>query len=181
MAKLISKTYGDALFSLSVEENKTDEFIEEIAQLLVVLKQEEDFSKLMNHPRVSVEEKVNLVKEIFTGRISKELVGFLTLVVTKGRYAEIQNILQYFLDCAKEFKGIGVAYVSTPLELTAQQKDAVEQKLLATTDYRKMEMNYLVDESLIGGMQIRIKDRVVDSSIRTKIAKMQQNLMQIQV
>ena len=181
MAKLISKTYGDALFSLSVEENKTDEFIEEITQLLVVLQQEEDFSKLMNHPRVSVEEKVNLVKEIFTGRISKELVGFLTLVVTKGRYAEIQNILQYFLDSAKEFKGIGVAYVYTPLELTAQQKDAVEQKLLATTDYQKMEMNYLVDESLIGGMQIRIKDRVVDSSIRTKIAKMQQNLLQIQL
>ena len=103
------------------------------------------------------------------------------MVVTKGRYAEIQNILQYFLDCAKEFKGIGVAYVSTPLELTAQQKDAVEQKLLATTSYQKMEMNYLVDESLIGGMQIRIKDRVVDSSIRTKIAKMQQNLMQIQL
>ena len=37
MAKLISKTYGDALFSLSVEENKTDDFIEEITQLLVVL------------------------------------------------------------------------------------------------------------------------------------------------
>ena len=181
MAKLISKTYGDALFSLSVEENKTDEFIEEITQLLVVLKQEEDFSKLMNHPRVSVEEKITLVKDIFTGRISKELVGFLTLVVTKGRYAEIQNILQYFLDSAKEFKGIGVAYVTTPLELSMQQKDAVEQKLLSTTNYQKMEMNYLVDESLIGGMQIRIKDRVVDSSIRTKIAKMQQSLLQIQL
>lgn len=181
MAKLISKTYGDALFSLSVEENKTDEFIEEITQLLVVLKQEEEFSKLMNHPRVPVDEKIALVKEIFTGRISKELVGFLTLVVTKGRYAEIQNILQYFLDSAKEFKGIGVAYVTTPLELSTQQKDAVEQKLLATTNYRTMEMNYLVDDSLIGGMQIRIKDRVVDSSIRTKIAKMQQNLLQIQL
>ena len=181
MAKLISKTYGDALFSLSVEENKTDEFIDEITQLRVVLKQEEDFSKLMNHPRVSVEEKIALVKEIFTGRISKELVGFLTLVVTKGRYAEIQNILQYFLDSAKEFKGIGVAYVTTPLELSMQQKDAVEQKLLATTNYQKMEMNYLIDESLVGGMQIRIKDRVVDSSIRTKIAKMQQSLLQIQL
>ena len=159
MAKLISKTYGDALFSLAVEENKIDEFIEEITGLLGILQQEEDFSKLMNHPRVSVDEKVALVDSIFTGRISKELVGFLTLVVTKGRYAEIQSILEYFLDSAKEFKGIGVA----------------------TTDYQKMEMNYLIDESLIGGMQIRIKDRVVDSSIRTKIAKMQQNLMQIQL
>ena len=181
MAKLISKTYGDALFTLSVEENKTDEFIDEIKQLLVILRQEEDFSKLMNHPRVSVEEKVNLIKDIFTGRISKELVGFLTLVVTKGRYAEIQNILEYFLDSAKEFKGIGVAYVSTPLELNAQQKEKVEQKLLATTQYKEMEMHYVIDEALIGGMQIRIKDRVVDSSVRTKILKMQQNLMQIQL
>ena len=181
MAKLISKTYGDALFSLAVEENKIDEFIEEITGLLAILKQEEEFSKLMNHPRVSVEEKVALVDTVFTGRISKELVGFLTLVVTKGRYAEIQSILEYFLDSAKEFKGIGVAYVTTPLELTQAQKDAVEQKLLATTDYQKMEMNYLIDEALIGGMQIRIKDKVVDSSVRTKIAKMQQNLMQIQL
>ena len=47
MAKLISKTYGDALFSLAVEENKIDEFIEEITGLLAILRQEEDFSKLM--------------------------------------------------------------------------------------------------------------------------------------
>ena len=181
MAKLISKTYGDALFSLAVEENKIDEFIEEITGLLAILQQEEEFSKLMNHPRVSVDEKVALVNTIFTGRISKELVGFLTLVVTKGRYAEIQSILEYFLDSAKEFKGIGVAYVSTPLELNAQQKEKVEQKLLATTQYKEMEMHYVIDEALIGGMQIRIKDRVVDSSVRTKILKMQQNLMQIQL
>ena len=181
MAKLISKTYGDALFSLAVEENKTDEFIEEITGLLALLQQEKEFGKLMNHPRVSVDEKIELVNTIFTGRISKELVGFLTLVVTKGRYAEIQSILEYFLDSAKEFKGIGVAYVTTPLELTQAQKDAVEQKLLATTDYQNMELNYLIDETLIGGMQIRIKDKVVDSSVRTKIAKMQQKLMQIQL
>ena len=88
MAKLISKTYGDALFSLAVEENKIDEFIEEITGLLAILKQEEDFSKLMNHPRVSVEEKIAFVDNVFTGRISKELVGFLTLVVTKDQKQE---------------------------------------------------------------------------------------------
>ena len=52
MAKLISKTYGDALFSLSVEENKTDEFIEEITQLLVVLKQEEENITVIIRPWV---------------------------------------------------------------------------------------------------------------------------------
>ena len=42
-------------------------------------------------------------------------------------------------------------------------------------------MHYAINQELIGGMQIRIKDRVVDSSIQTKILKMQQNLMQIQL
>ena len=181
MAKLISKTYGDALFTLAVEENKTDELVEEISQLLDILKKEEDFSKLMNHPRIPVEEKTALVKEIFTGRISDELVGFLILVVTKGRYFAINDILEYFLDSAKEFKGIGVAYVTTPMELNENQKKAVEEKLLSTTQYKEMEMHYIIGPELIGGMQIRIKDRVVDSSIRTKILKMQQNLMQIQL
>ena len=181
MAKLISKTYGDALFSLAVEENKIDELLQEITQLLDILIKEDEFSKLMNHPRVPVEEKVTLVKEIFTGRISSELVGFLILVVTKGRYSSINEILQYFLDSAKEFKGIGVAYVTTPLPLSDAQKTAIVEKLLATTQYKEVEMHYAIEEALIGGMQIRIKDRVVDSSIQTKILKMQQNLMQIQL
>lgn len=181
MAKLISKTYGDALFTLAVEENKIDELVQEITQLLDILKKEEEFSKLMNHPRVPVEEKINLVKEIFTGRISSELVGFLTLVVTKGRYSSINEILQYFIDSAKEFKGIGVVYVTTPLPLNDGQKSAITKKLLQTTQYKEMEMHYAINQELIGGMQIRIKDRVVDSSIQTKILKMQQNLMQIQL
>ena len=181
MAKLISKTYGDALFTLAVEENKVDELVKEITQLLDILVKEEEFSKLMNHPRVPVEEKTALVKEIFTGRVSAELVGFLTLVVTKGRYSSINEILQYFLDSAKEFKGIGVAYVTTPLPLSDIQKTSIVEKLLATTQYKEMEMHYAIDKALIGGMQIRIKDRVVDSSVQTKILKMQQSLLQIQL
>ena len=64
MAKLISKTYGDALFTLAVEENKIEDLVQEITQLLQILEKEEDFARLMNHPRVPVEEKINLIKEI---------------------------------------------------------------------------------------------------------------------
>ena len=44
-----------------------------------------------------------------------------------------------------------------------------------------MEMNYSIDESLIGGMVIRIGDRVVDSSIRTKLDGLKRDLMGIQL
>jgi len=181
MAKLISKTYGDALLELAIEENQIEDFSAELATVLDVLQENPDFSKLMNHPRVSVEEKEEVITNVFSDRIHKELVGFLLLIVRKGRYENLYEILQYFLDRVKEYKGIGVAYVTTPMELKDAQKKEVEDKLLKTTDYKEMEMHFDVDSSLIGGMQIRIGDRVVDSSVLTKIQKMQQDLMKIQL
>ena len=81
----------------------------------------------------------------------------------------------------KEEKKIGVAYVTTAVELSEEKKQNVKVRLLQTTQYKEMEMNYSVDESLIGGMVIRIKDRVVDSSVRTKLEEMKKQLLQIQL
>ena len=60
--------------------------------------------------------------------------------------------------------------------LTAQQKSAIESKLVDTTDYNSMEMNYIVDPTIIGGLIIRIQDRVVDSSIKSQLERMSQTL-----
>ena len=181
MAKLISKTYGDALLSIAIEENKVDDFQSEITAIMSILKDNPDFAKLMNNPRISIADKENVVVEVFDKRISEELVGFFSMIVKKGRYAQIDEILQYFLDEVKKLKGIGVAYVTTPVALNDTQKKSVEDKLLKTAGYKEMEMHYSIEPSLIGGMQIRIGDRVVDSSISTKITKMQQELMKVQL
>ncbi len=181
MAKLISKTYGEALFELAVEENKIDIFMEEIKGVMDTLLSNPDLGKLMNHPKIAVEEKINVANTIFAGRISQEIVGFLTLIIQKKRYAEIYPIMEYFLDRVKELKGIGVAYITTPLPLNDDQKAKVEDKLLQTTSYKEMEMHFLINEELIGGMQIRIGDRVVDSSIFTKLSEMQKKLLKIQL
>ncbi len=181
MAKLISKTYGDALVELAVEENEIDSLSQEISKLLTVLEENPEFLTLLNHPRISVEEKTTVVKNVFSGRLSEEMVGFLTIIVIKGRSSSLKEILVYFLDRVKELKGIGVAYVTTPLELSDSQKKEIEKKLLATTEFKEMEMHYQLEPKLIGGMQIQIGDRVVDSSVLTLIQKMQQNLLKIQL
>lgn len=181
MAKLVSNTYGEALFELAVEEGKEDEFLEEINSLKDIIDSNPDFSKLMNHPKILKEEKLEVVDNVFKGRVSNEILGFLNLIVTKDRYDEIDGILDYFIDEVKHLKGIGVAYVSTALELSDSLKEAVENRLLETTSYKKMEMHYKVDESLIGGMVIRIGDRVVDSSVQTKLNKLQRELLSLQI
>ena len=181
MAKLISKTYGEALFELAVEEEKTDTMLEEIEGMKQVLLENPEFLKFLNHPRISVEEKVKTTENIFTGKIDKQLIGFLGIVIQKGRCDQLMEILQYFLDRVKEFKGIGVAYVTTPYELREDKKEAICKKLLNTTSYKKMEMHYDVKKELLGGMQIRIGDRVVDSSIQTKLNQLQKDLLKVQI
>lgn len=181
MAKLVSGTYGEALFELAQEKNTVSAMLEEVSGLQMVLKENKELSVLMNNPKVSKEEREGIVKEVFGGRISNDLLNFLILLVQKGRYAYVEEILAYFTDRVKEAEGIGTAYVTTAVELTPAKKDEVHKKLLATTSYREIEIIYQVDPSLIGGMTVRINDRVIDSSIKTKLEKMERSLLTIQL
>ena len=61
------------------------------------------------------------------------------------------------------------------------EKADVEKRILDTTSFKKLEMNYSIDKSLIGGMVIRIGDRVVDTSIKTKLAELTKELNKIQL
>ncbi len=181
MAKLVSKTYGDALFAVALEEGRMDEFFEAAKAVADILRTNEDFGKLMNHPKIMKEDKVKIVEETFGNQIPKEVIGIMVLMITKGRASEMLTVFDYFIALVKEEKKIGKADVTTAVELSKVQKEKVEKKLLETTKYKSFEMNYAVDESLIGGMVIRIGDRVVDSSIKTKIYNLSRELRNIQV
>lgn len=186
MAKLVSKTYGEALFEIA-SENKADgtdratQLMEELKELQLILEQNPEYDKLMQHPGIPKQEKIQVMKEVFKGRLDNELVGFLEILIQKERYAELPAIIEYFTAKVKEVKRIGVAYVTSAVPLSDLQKKQVEERLLQTTSYVKMEMNYGVDESLIGGMVIRINDRVVDSSIKNKLNDMTRQLLKIQL
>lgn len=181
MAKLVSNTYGDALFELAVEENRLDAMSEEVRAVIQAIQENPDLAGVMNHPKIDKENKVKLIEDIFKGRVSDELVGLMRMIVEKDHYKEIESVFAYFIDKVKEYKNIGTAYVTSAMELSDGQKAAVEKKLLETTKYVKFEMHYEVDAGLIGGMVIRIGDRVVDSSIKTKLYNLTRDLSKIQL
>ena len=181
MAKLVSKTYGDALFSVAIEENRVDEFFEAAKVIAEVIRGHEDFRELLAHPKVIKEDKIQIIQDTFGSAAPKEVVGLMTIMITKGRQEEILAVMDYFIELVKENKKIGHAYVTTAAPLNAKQKEQVEEKLLETTKYESFEMTYAVDETLIGGMVIRIGDRVMDSSIKTKLENLSRELRNIQI
>lgn len=177
MAKQVNKTYGSALFEVAMENHALDTTLEEVLFVKQTFLENEELGKLLLHPNVEKEEKIRVIENIYKGKISDEITGLMTMLITKGHLKEFVPVFDYVIQAIKEEKGIGVAYISSAVELKKEQKDRIEQKLLETTKYHEIEGIYKVDETLIGGLVIRIQDTVVDSSLKTQIAKLSNTLL----
>lgn len=181
MAKLVAQAYGQALYELAVEENRVKDLLEEVKTLKTAFSDGEEFLEFIKHPQITKEEKESVLEASLKGNVSDDMVGFLKLIVEKDRTSEIIPIFDYFVKAVDELMGIGNVEVCTPLELSDAQKKNIEKKILDTTKYKEMNIKYDIDESLIGGMIIRIGDRVVDSSIKTRLYELKKELSKVQM
>ena len=172
MAKQVSKTYGSALFEVAMENRSLDATLEEVLFVKQTFLENEELSKFLLNPNIEKEEN------IYAGKVSDELTGLMTMLVLKGHQKDFLSVFDYVIAAIKEEKGIGIAYISSAVELKQEQKERIEQKLIETTKYRQIEGNYKVDPSLIGGLVIRVADTVVDSSLKTQIAELSKSLIQ---
>ena len=156
-----------------------DALLSEVQTLQQILLENADLLSLLNHPEVSKIEKLDLLKNIFSGRASDEVLGFLSIIVEKDRQKDIPKIFEFFVDKAKEYKGIGKVKVVSATELSARQKEKLTKRLLETTKYTSFEVDYQINPALLGGLIIRIEDRVLDSSLKTQIEKLSKGLSKL--
>ncbi|MCH5251451.1 MAG: F0F1 ATP synthase subunit delta [Lachnospiraceae bacterium] len=181
MAKLVSKVYGDALFSLALEENKLESIWKESVLMKQILEENPEFLSVLCHPEMTQEKKTSALLDVFGQDVSKEIMGLLNIMVKKGRIGEINSVLDYFDVQVKEYLKIGVVEVSTPMPLSEDQKKQIENKLLEVSEYETVSVDYQVDESLLGGIVIRIGNRVLDNSIRSKLDTMARELSKVKL
>ncbi len=181
MAKLVSQVYGDALFALAEEHSMQERFSLELSDMAEVLHAYPQYRALLSHPRLDEEEKWEVFRQVFEGRICAELTGFFRLLLKKGRFEEFDGIAAHFEKRRLAHDRIGVVWVASPFELTDAQKKKIETRLMETTDFVSLQMHYVRQPELIGGLRIRIGDRVVDSSIQNKLNDMKRKLIQIQL
>ena len=181
MAKSAITTYGEALFQIACESSSCIEMLEEVKELKNVVVANPELKELMLNPRFSKEEHLEILGQVFKGKIDDRLFSFLELITVKGRYGYLDEILDYFILRVKEYLHIGQAKVTCAMAIDDEMKQRIKDKLLATTDYKEIEIDYETDPSLIGGMVIRIKDRIVDNSVKTKLENITRDLHKIQI
>lgn len=196
MARLVSKVYGEALFEFAKENNQLEKMYEEALDIIEVFTNSNEVNDFLNSPKTSADQKISFIHSLFVDKfwagpvakifkffhidISKgenpKILEFLAIIIRKGRQKEIVLILKHFTHLVLKDKNIGEAFVTTATELNDSQKKALNDKLIATTDFDQFIINYNLDKSLIAGLKIKIDDKVFDTSYKTKIADISKNL-----
>lgn len=181
MAEKIAKVYAGAVFDSVKKSGKLEQMNSDINELEAILKDNPDFMKLLKNPDISLQDKQSIIENVFRGKLLDELYGLCQLLLQKDRIGSLEEILEELVVMYKEEMLIGVVYVKTPAPLKKEQAKALENKIIADTKYKTLEMHFEVDEALIAGMVIRIGDRVVDSSVATRLENMTRRLKTLQI
>lgn len=181
MASRVDKIYGDAYISVKAEEDDLIEALEEAKAVKEILDSNLDFVNFLNHPQITKEEKMEAAKNVFDGRVSDDMTGFLMIIIKKGRFKEFDGMFTYIISNIKHQLGIGALHVTSAMPLSKEQKDKILKKVTASSPYKELEVTYETDKDIIGGLILRMDDRVVDNSIRTKLHTMGKHLSQIQL
>ena len=176
MAKQVRTVYGSALFAAAHDSGRLSEVREQAEVIVHVLQENSDFLRLLTHPEITLPEKQGMVNEVLAGTADPLILGIIDTLLEKEHGSELEYVLERFIDQALEEERIGVAFVTSAAELTDDQKERIRQKLLDTTEYTSMRVKYSVDPGLIGGLVIQLGDRVVDSSISSKLSTMKHSL-----
>jgi len=180
MVELIAKRYGQALFELAIESNDLENREQEIKLMIDAFTEEKDFRIIINHPKLQKKEKINVLIKVFEGKVSDDLIGFLVLAVEKSRQDSIVDILKYTLAKIDEHNGFVTAYVTSAVILSQLDEELIINKLESQTS-KKITLITSVDKSLIGGISIRINDRIVDNTIKALISRMARDVYEAKV
>ena len=173
-----SKSYAIALYELSKENSEVDKVEEGIKNLYSLLNNSSDFKEMIYSPIVSKEDKKKVVFAIAEqNNFSKVLKKFLGFIAMKNRLFFLGKIIESFLNLVSTNKGELKAQLTSSKELSLQEKNKIQSEL-SKNFKSQININYKYDPSLIAGLIIQIGSVMIDTSIRTKLKKLEKNMIE---
>ena len=174
----VGSRYAEALYTIAEREKSVEVIEQELIAVDAVVRDNRDLQKVLYHPRITSKDKKSLLSELLSGKVSQVTLEFLNLLVDRQREQFLSVIVEYYINLANKARNITEAKVTSAVELTAKEQKEMAALLDKITG-KKVETSFSVDPSLIGGVVVRIGDRVIDGSIRTRLATLREHLRQI--
>ena len=173
-----SRSYAIALYELSKESSELDSVENGMKSLNELINQSSQFKEMILSPTILKEDKRNVLYAIAdSNNFSKTLKKFLGFVAIKNRLFFLSKIIESFLNLVSNNKGELKAKLISSKKLSPEEQDKIRAEL--SKDFKfPLNIGYEHDPDLIAGLIIQIGSVMIDTSIKTKLKKLEKNMLE---
>jgi F-type H+-transporting ATPase subunit delta len=172
-------SYATALLELAEQQNQASPIGEELNQIGEILEQNPTFGIYLADPSISNEARAKTLGEIFGGKVMPLLWNFIGILNVKNRLSLLSQIIAAYDDLLDEKYGKIEVDVTTAHQLSPDELENVRQRVSSALK-RDAVVHQYVDESLIGGMLLRVQDQLIDASVKSKLQGIKQKMKSAQ-
>ena len=173
-----SERYALALYELALEKSELEKTENEVKSLQELLIKSSDFKNMISNPTIGRQEQAKAVLKVSEYlNFSETIKKFLGFVTTKNRLFYLDKIIESFLNLTSNNKGELKASLISSKKLSIEEQDKIKNEL--SKDFKsQLNIDYEYDPNLIGGLIIQVGSIMVDTSIKTKLKKLEKNMVE---
>lgn len=168
-----AKRYAQALFDIGSQMDRVDQWADHL-DLATQALENEDLQAFLENARVPLPRKVQVIEEILPG-VEPQIRNLLSLLVSRGLVELLPKVEREYLHLVDELKGREQVEVSSAVPLEDSQRDSISRFLTGLIN-KEIVLDSRVDPSILGGLVIRIGDRLIDGSTRTRLDELGKRL-----
>jgi F-type H+-transporting ATPase subunit delta len=172
----VAVSYARALLELANESNATDATAQELADLQTLVDTVPGFAEYLADPSIGTTERNSIIDKVFKGNVSDLTARFLGVLVEHGKGGLLPHITTAFTALLQAQRNIIEVDVHVAQRLDQDQLDQVRQRVGAALNKEAVIHQY-VDESLIGGLVLRVGDQLIDGSVKAQLTQIRQQML----
>lgn len=169
--------YGKALFESGLDNGKLEIFLDQLRDVSNIITDNEKLLVIFSHPAIRSEEKKKIISDIFENKVEEEIIKLLGLLIEHHRMNEIKAIYNEYKKIVYDYRGIKVAFVKTAVPMTKEETEMLKEKL-AEKYNSKIEIENEIDNSIIGGVFLKVDDEATDGTVKGRLESMRKELFE---
>ena len=172
--KGLAGRYAGALYDLTVEAKSTDAVTADLTAVKSLISENDNMAMLVSSPAYSRVEQSKAIQAVLTAAKANLLtVKFIGAVAENGRLFALPQIIQAFIDEVARRNGQVSAEVVSAVALDATRQESVKETVSQIAGSKNISLSLRVDPSLIGGLVVRIGSCLIDTSLKTKLNRLE--------
>jgi F-type H+-transporting ATPase subunit delta len=171
-----ARRYAQAIFEIARDTNTLDKWLSDLKTLNRIFGNDNAVDTLDDPKLTGDNQRTIMAEHLPKGTVSDLAENMLKLLVQRDRLSLLPRIVQLFQEMYNKEKGIVIAHVTTAVPLDEAHKRSVAEQISRMAGGKQVELRLTEDPRILGGIITRIGDELIDASVASRLADLQERL-----